>query len=62
MAIPQELIQEMKELIKRGRENGKILPLSEAFRMYPVEEEVHKGRIEYWTDPEGWERGDYRGE
>ena len=43
-----ELVLEMEELIKIGEAQGKVLHISEAFEMYPVEEEVHKGKIEYW--------------
>ena len=37
------------ELISRGREYGQVLNVAEAFRKYPVEEEIHKGKLEYWT-------------
>ena len=47
--MTDKLIQEMKELIKLGREKGRVMSVSEAFRMYPVEEEAHKGKLEYWT-------------
>ena len=52
MAIPKESITKMKELTKIAKEKGLIIPLSEAFRMFPVEEEIHKGKIEYWTGSE----------
>ncbi len=42
-------IQKMKTLSAKAAECGKILPVSEAFKMHPVDEEVHKGKIEYWT-------------
>jgi len=37
------------ELISRGREMGKVLNVAEAFIKYPVEDEVHEGKLEYWT-------------
>ena len=37
------------DLISRGRELGQVLNVAEAFRKYPVEEEIHKGKLEYWT-------------
>jgi len=45
-----------KKIIARGREKGRVLHFSEAFRRYPVEEEEHKGELEYWTQ-ESKERG-----
>ena len=39
----------IKKIVARGRENGRVLHISEAFKMYPVEEEDHKGKLEYWT-------------
>jgi hypothetical protein len=62
MNIPNEMVQDMKKLIMLGREHRKIHHFHKAFEMHPVEEEIHKGRIEYWTDPEGWEKGNYRNE
>jgi hypothetical protein len=50
--IKQELVLQMKELIKFGRERGRVLPVSEAFKMYPVEEEAHKGELDYWLKGE----------
>ena len=37
-----------KEIIARGREKGRVLHVSEAFKKYPVREEEHKGKLEYW--------------
>ena len=48
--IPKELVDEMREAIKTGKERGKVLHVSEAFKMYPVEEEDHKGKIDYWLN------------
>ncbi|MCL2638512.1 MAG: hypothetical protein FWD48_09100 [Oscillospiraceae bacterium] len=47
--MTEKLIKEMKELNKIAREKGRILTIDEAFELYPVEEEVHKGKLEYWT-------------
>jgi len=59
MGIPDELARKAKGIAEIGRKAGRVLPGDKAFEMHPVEEEDHKGRIEYWTDPEGWDRGDY---
>ena len=40
-------VSKMKELTKKAEDQNKILSVSEAFRMYPVEEEKHKGKLEY---------------
>jgi hypothetical protein len=48
--MDKESILKMKELIQLGREKGRVLPVSEAFKMYPVEEEAHKGMVEYWEN------------
>jgi len=37
------------DLISRGRELGQVLNVAEAFRKYPVEDEPHGGKLEYWT-------------
>ena len=37
------------ELISRGRELSQVLNVAEAFKRYPVEEEIHGGDLEYWT-------------
>jgi len=37
------------ELISRGRELGQVLNVAEAFKKYPVEDEIHGGKLEYWT-------------
>jgi len=36
----------MKELTKKAKKQDKVISLSEAFVMYPVEEEPHKGKLE----------------
>ena len=46
--MTDESIAKMKELVYEGYRKGKVLPVSEAFDLYPVEEEVHKGELEYW--------------
>jgi predicted secreted protein len=48
----KEMTIRMKELIKKAREQGKVLPVSEAFKMYPVEDEAHKGELNYWLQGE----------
>ena len=41
---------DFKELVAIGRKQGKVLPVSEAFRLHPVEDEVHQGKAEYWIE------------
>jgi hypothetical protein len=52
MSINNQSVERAKEIIERGRENGRVLNVSEAFKMYPAEKEEHKGKIEYWTQGE----------
>ena len=49
----KELVNQMKELTDKGIAQGKVLSVSEAFVMYPVEKEVHKGNLDYWLSEEG---------
>jgi len=37
------------ELISRGRELGQVISVAEAFKKYPVTDEIHRGELEYWT-------------
>ena len=37
------------ELISRGRELGQVLNVAEAFNKYPVEDEIHGGKFEFWS-------------
>ena len=51
-----ELSNRAKEILARGREKGRVLKVSEAFIKYPVSEEEHEGKLEYWTqerEPDG---------
>ena len=48
----EDQILGIKELIQTARRKGKVLPVSCAFEMYPVEDEEHKGKIEYWKREE----------
>ena len=48
----EDQILGVKELIQAARRKGKVLPVSCAFEMYPVEDEAHKGKIEYWKSEE----------
>jgi len=36
------------ELVSRGRELGQVLNVAEAFKKYPVEDEIHEGKLENW--------------
>ena len=47
-----EINIKFREAVKKGKENGKALHYSEAFKLFPVEEEDHQGKIEYWTEEE----------
>jgi len=40
-------IEKMKELTKQARDENRIISKSEAFKMYPVKEEAHKGKLEF---------------
>ena len=48
----EESVIKMKEIVKEGYKKNKVLHVSEAYRLYPVEEEPHEGKIEYWTQGE----------
>lgn len=36
----------MSEFLEKALAKGRIKPLQEAFKEYPVEEEYHKGKVE----------------
>jgi hypothetical protein len=38
-----EINIKFREAVKKGMENGKVLHFSEAFKMFPVEDEEHQG-------------------
>jgi DNA-damage-inducible protein J len=40
--------RDRKELISRGRELGRVSNVAEAFEKYPVKDEIHEGKLEYW--------------
>jgi hypothetical protein len=46
--MENQIVAEMKELAELGKERGKVLPVSEAFVLHPVEDEAHEGKLEYW--------------
>jgi len=46
--MDKELTLRMKELTRVARQQNKVLPVATAFETHPVEEEEHKGKIEYW--------------
>ena len=48
----EDSVAKMKKLTEEGSKKNKVLHVSEAFRLYPVEEEPHKGELEYWTQGE----------
>jgi len=47
--MDEKLVAQMKELVGKAETQNKILPKSEAFHNFPVEDEVHEGKIEYWA-------------
>ena len=47
--VDENLVLKMKELVNKAVTQNEILPKSEAFQNFPVEDEVHEGKIEYWT-------------
>ena len=44
------LIEKTKKAIASGRKAGRVLDISEAFKKYPVENEIHKGKPEYFEN------------
>ena len=46
--VTKELKLKVKELIKLAKKNNRIKPHTEAFKEFPVEEEVHKGNRNYY--------------
>jgi hypothetical protein len=50
--IPKNLADEMKDLINLAREKGLTYPVSDAFKMFPTEEEGPESNKEYWLKKE----------
>lgn len=50
--MDKHLVSQMRELVEKARKEGAILQVSEAFDLYPVEDEIHEGKLEYWTTGE----------
>ncbi len=46
--MDKELVSQMKKLAALGKERGAVVPVNEAFKMFPVEEESHKGESQHW--------------
>ena len=46
--MDKSLTQKMRKLTAKGKASGKVLPVSEAFKLFPVDNEAHNGKIEYW--------------
>jgi len=46
MKLTKEQQKRADEIIKRACERGDVLPVEEAFKKYPAEEEWHEGKIE----------------
>ena len=45
-------ILKMKELTQIARQKDKVLPAADAFKLYPVADETHQGKMEYWNTKE----------
>lgn len=39
----------MDDFIKKAKEQGRVKNIEEAFKEYPVEEEIHQGNLEYYV-------------
>ena len=40
------LIEQARKAISSGRKKERVLDVSEAFKKYPVENEIHEGKLE----------------
>ena len=38
-----------KELVAKAKSKGLVSPISAVFKNFPVEKEIHKGRMEYYS-------------
>ena len=45
----KSLKKRVKDIIKFAKENNLIKPHTEAFKKYPVENEIHKGSISFFA-------------
>jgi len=50
--MDKKMTSKMRELAQLAKEKNRVLPVTEAFKLYPVEEEEHKGKLEYWQKQE----------
>ena len=46
----EELVAKMRTLVDEAYKKDVVLHVSEAFNLYPVEEEVHQGRLEHFLN------------
>ncbi|MCL2108904.1 MAG: hypothetical protein FWH20_06130 [Oscillospiraceae bacterium] len=46
--MTDKINEEAKKLAARGREKGRVLHFTEAFKKYPTENECHKGDIKFF--------------
>lgn len=42
----------MEDFLEKAKREGRIKPASDAFREYPVDEEIHKGQVDYFLEEE----------
>ncbi len=48
MVLSKNDTQKVKEIIKHAKAKGLIKPHTEAFKEFPVENEIHKGDVNYF--------------
>jgi len=48
----ERILEKSKKAVELARKNGRILDVSEAFKLYPPENEWHKGKLEIWEQGE----------
>jgi len=50
--MDKDLLLKMRKLAQVARQQGRVLPVSQAFVTFPIEDEEHKGKVEHWTEQE----------
>lgn len=48
--ITREVREKAREIVCKAKQMNKIRPLDEAFEKYPVADEVHKGKSNYYIN------------
>ena len=44
----KKLMKQAKEAVLLSRKNGRILDVSEAFKKYPAENEIHESKLQHF--------------